>query len=239
MGSMSRIALPAAVALAAFVLLVPAMIPGLVTGEERMVPGTQHDLAIPGESVCVACHIPWGREEEVLWAEKPNSSGDFSGLRPLCYSCHDGTVTPIGAFAFDLSRPLHLRDAGVKGADCDRCHDAHGTPYAKFLKLPGGANFCQNCHSRAGPANHPVDINVRAAGIEPADTHWDPYRNDLRGTRLWNQEGTGQGDSMKCLTCHATHGGEPNTEFNTLPLSSLDGSATSLCDNCHSRQASN
>lgn len=205
----------------------------IVSGEERKVSGTDHDVAIPGSPTCVNCHIPWGAEGEVLWASKPNTTGEFAGLRPLCFSCHDGTVTPVGAYGFDLSRPLHLRNPGIKGEDCDRCHDAHGTPYPKFLKLPGGADFCQNCHSRAGPGNHPVDISARAAGLEPVDSQWDPYRDDFRGTRLWNEEGIGPGDYVKCLSCHATHGGEPGTEFNTLPYDSSDGSSPSLCHNCH------
>lgn len=210
----------------------------VVLGEEREVSGTEHDLAIPGTSVCVNCHVPWDPNTEVLWATKPNTSGSFAGLRPLCFSCHDGTVTSVGAFGFDLSRPLHLRNPGVRGEDCDRCHDVHGTPYAKFLKLPGGAGFCQNCHLIAGAGGHPVDVNARAAGIEPLDSHWDPYAGDLHGTRLWNQEGTGPGDYLKCLSCHATHGGEPGTEFNTLPYTSTDESSPSLCRNCHMKQAS-
>ena len=204
-------------------------------GEERKVSGTKHDVAIPGAPVCVNCHIPYDPKAEVLWATKPNTSGAFSGLRPLCFSCHDGTVTSIGTFGFDLSRPMHIRSPGVRGEDCDRCHDAHGTPYAKFLKLPGGADFCHNCHLNAGPANHPVDVSARAAGIEPTDSHWDPYAGDFTGTRLWNEAGTGPGDYVKCLTCHATHGGQPGTKFNTVPYNPGNGSSAPLCLNCHKR----
>ncbi|MBI5288616.1 MAG: hypothetical protein HY873_06555 [Chloroflexi bacterium] len=195
-------------------------------GEDRRISGTQHDVAIPGTPVCMYCHIPHAANAETLWASKPNMTGAFSGLRPLCFSCHDGTVTSLGSFAFDLARPLHMRSPGVVGADCDRCHDAHGTPYAKFLKLPGAADFCQGCHAVAGPVNHPVDIDARSLGIEPQDSSWNPYAGDFHGTRLWSEDGTGPGDYMKCLSCHATHGGEPDTSFNTMP-------SGSLCTNCH------
>lgn len=215
-------------AIAAAILALAFVLFGMRTalGEDRRVYGTQHDVAIPGTPVCMYCHIPHAADAEALWASKPNMSGSFSGLRPLCFSCHDGTVTALGSFAFDLSRPLHLRSPGIVGADCDRCHDAHGTPYAKFLKLPGAADFCQGCHAVAGPVNHPVDVNARDLGIEPHDSSWDPYGGDFRGTRLWNEEGTGPGEYVKCLSCHATHGGEPETSFNTMPT-------RSLCTNCH------
>ncbi len=197
-------------------------------GDEKDVTGTKHGVSIPGTSVCVNCHVPHDAGADALWASKPNTSGPFAGLRPLCFSCHDGTVTTVGTFAFDLSRPLHLRSPGVKGADCDRCHDAHGTPYAKFLKLPGGADFCRNCHTKAGPVNHPVDVNARELGIAPVDSSWDPYHGDYSGTRLWNADGTGPGDYVKCLSCHATHGGTPGTQFNTMPT-------VTLCQNCHKK----
>jgi len=200
-----------------------------VFGDEKGVSGTKHDVVTPGTPVCVNCHIPHEAGADVLWAAKPNTDGQFAGLRPLCFSCHDGTVTSVGTFAFDLSRPLHLRSSGVRGADCDRCHDVHGTPYAKFLKLPGGADFCRNCHDKAGPVNHPVDVNARARGIDPVDSTWNPYKGDFSGTRLWNAEGTGPGEYVKCLSCHATHGGTPGTQFNTMPLGGV------LCENCHKK----
>jgi predicted CXXCH cytochrome family protein len=200
-----------------------------VFGDEKGVSGTKHDVVTPGTPVCVNCHIPHEAGADVLWAAKPNTSGPFAGLRPLCFSCHDGTVTTIGTFAFDLSRPLHLRSSGVRGADCDRCHDVHGTQYAKFLKLPGGADFCRNCHEKAGPVNHPVDVNARALGVDPTDSTWNPYKGDFSGTRLWNADGTGPGDYVKCLSCHATHGGTPGTQFNTMPLGGV------LCQNCHKK----
>ena len=197
-------------------------------GQEKDIAGTQHDVTIPGTPICVNCHIPDESGQDQLWAAKPNTAGSFAGLRPLCFSCHDGTVTNVGTFAFDLTRPLHMRSPGVRGADCDRCHDPHGTPYAKFLKLPGGADFCRNCHAKAGPVNHPVDINAAEHGVSPTDSNWNPYQLDYTGTRLWNAEGTGPGDYVKCLSCHATHGGTPGTQFNTMPTQNL-------CQNCHKK----
>lgn len=198
-------------------------------GEGRRVAGTPHDVASPGTPVCNYCHIPHDSKGDAVWARQPNSTGTFAGLRPLCFSCHDGTVTAAGTYAFDLTRPLHLRSPGTVGADCDRCHDAHGTAYQRFLKLPGAADFCRDCHARAGPVNHPVDVSARSGGWEPMDTTWDPIHGDLQGTRLWNEEGTGPGDLVKCMSCHATHGGQPGTQFNTLP-------SGALCQNCHAKE---
>ncbi|HLB27065.1 MAG TPA: cytochrome c3 family protein, partial [Dehalococcoidia bacterium] len=122
---------------------------------------------------------------------------------------------------------------GVRGQDCTRCHDPHETGYGKFLKLPGGADFCRNCHFRAGPTDHPVDIDALKAGIAPADSHWDPESGDFSATRLWNAEGTGPGSFVKCLTCHSPHGAQPDTAINTVAVSPLDGSSVSLCQSCH------
>ena len=206
---------------------------GIVFGAEKKVAGTKHDVATPGTPVCVYCHGQQNPEGETLWAQKPNTTGQFSGLKPLCFSCHDGTVTAVGNYVFDTSRPEHFRNPGIKGQDCDRCHDPHEAGYSKFIKLPGGANFCQNCHAYAGSANHPTDVDARAAGITPADGDWNPYASDFSGTRLWDQQGTGPGSYVKCLTCHSPHGSQPGTAINTIPFSMAQQGALPLCQNCH------
>ena len=208
---------------------------GTILGEDRRISETQHDVAIPGTPVCMYCHIPHATNAEALWASKPNMSGPFSGLRPLCFSCHDGTVTSLGSFAFDLSRPLHLRSPGVVGADCDRCHDPHETGYGDFIRYSGGASFCSNCHQEAGPTDHPIDVDVHVLGTSPLDSSWDPDAGDIQGTRLWNAEGSGPGDYVKCLSCHAPHGGLPDTKMNTMGISGSHEEFLPLCQNCHYR----
>ena len=204
-----------------------------VLGDTKDIASTPHDLAAPGVSPCVYCHLPRDDGSELLWAGEPNAGGQFSGLKPLCFSCHDGTVTATGSYVFDTSRPQHLTNPGLKDQDCDRCHDPHEAKDPQFVKVPGAANFCQACHSRAGPTDHPIDVSARALGVKPTDAHWDPDSGDFSGTRLWNDAGDAPGDLMKCLTCHSPHGGQPNTEINTIAFNSSHESFLPICQNCH------
>ena len=221
----------AAIVLAFVVLLVGA---GVVLGQQKNVAGTKHDVASPDTPACVYCHVPADPEGKALWEGKPNDSGAFSGLKPLCFSCHDGTVSVLrSSYVFDPGRPEHLSKPGARGQDCDRCHDPHDTGYGKFLKLPGGAMFCRNCHFRAGPTDHPIDVDPADTGRVPLDRDWDPTHGDFSGTRLWNAEGTGPGNLVKCLSCHSPHGGQPGTEINTIAFSPVDESYLPLCGNCH------
>ncbi len=205
----------------------------VVIGEMKSVSNTSHDVAPPDVSPCVYCHLPRDPDGDLLWANNPNSGDDFSGLEPLCFSCHDGTVTSVGSYVFDGARPDHLSNPGLRNQDCDRCHDPHDEGYGKFIKLPNAANFCNNCHSRAGSTDHPIDVDVRASNIQPIDVHWNPEEDDFSGTRLWNIEGTGPGDYMKCLTCHSPHGSEAGTDINTLAFDSTHDAFLSICQNCH------
>jgi len=210
------------------------LVGGVALGQQKNVAGTPHDVASPDAPVCTYCHIPVDPEGKALWEGKPNAGGAFSGLKPLCFSCHDGTVSALGSsYVFDPTRPEHLSQPGLRGQDCDRCHDPHDSGYGKFLKLPGGAMFCRNCHFRAGPTDHPIDIDPAVTGRVPLDADWDPSHGDFSGTRLWNAEGTGPGNLVKCLTCHSPHGAQPETEINTISFSPVDKSYLPLCGNCH------
>ena len=224
-----RIALAASTAVAVLVLGT-----NVVLGKNKEVAGTKHDVAAPGVSPCTLCHIPKDPQGDMVWSLPPNNTGLYAGMRPLCFSCHDGTVTAVGAYVFDPTTPTHKSNPGLKGEDCDRCHDPHETGYGKFVKYARGANMCQNCHSRAGPSDHPVNVNAIAKGIVPKDSAFDPYKEDFSGTRLWNLEGTGPGDYVKCLTCHAPHGGAPNTALSTIAFTSTGHTSfLPLCANCH------
>ena len=226
--------------LAALVAAVAVAVPLLVGAEvvfgqfaEKEVAGTKHDVATPGIAPCEYCHLPSDSQEELVWARDPNAGRALSGQRALCFSCHDGTVTAKGVYAFNPAREMHVREPGVRGRDCDLCHDPHEAKEDSFLKVAGHANFCQSCHGEAGPEDHPVDVSARIAGIEPHDGTWDPENGDYSGTRLWNADGTGPGEFVKCMSCHATHGGEPNTDFNTMPFESSHDAFLPLCLNCH------
>lgn len=212
--------------------------PGSVLGEHKDVAGTVHDVATPGTPACVYCHVPRDAAGQLLWpGGQPNTtSGALAGEKRLCFSCHDGTVAPDRSYVFDPSRPEHPRTPGVEGQDCDRCHDAHGTSNANFLRVPGGANFCWNCHFRAGPSDHPIGVDALAAGLKPADTTFDPKNGDFSGTRLWNVDGTGPGNLVMCLTCHSPHGGQPGSTMNTVAFTPPQGFFQALCDSCHTRR---
>ncbi|MHB0975629.1 MAG: cytochrome c3 family protein [Candidatus Aquicultorales bacterium] len=193
--------------------------PGAVTG-------SKHDLGSPGSPSCVKCHIAHGGRGEYLWARTPNTAGG-SGEAPLCYSCHDGTVTSAGRYAFDTAYRQH--DEG----DCKTCHNAHSNQYGRFLDFSAGANFCNSCHS-SGEHDHPVNVQP-GAGDTPVDQIFNPNTNDFSGTRLYNQAGTAlatTGGYVKCLTCHSPHGGN-GENITTMPHANSGNSTSPLCQNCH------
>ncbi len=206
---------------------------GIVFGREKDVTGTPHDVATPGNPPCVSCHIPRDSGGQVLWSNDPRDDSGFSGLKPLCFSCHDGTVTTVGTYAFDTTRSEHPRTPSVKQKDCDLCHDPHEEGAGKFVKVDGGADLCRECHERAGPSDHPVDVDTRPKGIVPRDATWDAAQGDFTGTRLFDPSGTGPGYEVKCLSCHAPHGGEPDTSINTIELGGSHTPFMTLCQNCH------
>ena len=219
--------------------LVVAFAPRGVLGKDKDVSGTRHNVAAPGVLACSMCHIPSDPDGQSLWAGNANQSGLYSGMRPLCFSCHDGTVTAVGAYVFNPATPTHLSSPGIKAQDCDRCHDPHDTGYGKFLKFGGGANICQSCHASAGPTNHPVNVDAIAKGIVPVDRDFDAYSGDFFGTRLFNVDGSGPGNYVKCLTCHAPHGGATGSKLSTIPFTgSGHNDFLPLCMNCHFRPGS-
>ncbi len=233
MKTAARILVLPVVAVAMVVLLGSA---ASVLGEHKDVAGTKHDVATIGTPVCVYCHIPRDAAGQLLWPEgEPNPAGSLAGQKRLCFSCHDGTVTRDRSYVFDPSRPEHLRKPGVEGQDCDRCHNAHETKAEKFLKLPDQANFCWNCHFRAGPTDHPVGVDAPALGVHPKDTTFDPKSGDFSGTRLWNVAGTGPGNLVMCLSCHSPHGGQPDTKMFTVEPGQDEGVYGALCNSCHDR----
>jgi predicted CXXCH cytochrome family protein len=226
MKSMLRtlLVLAGVVALSALAIAVAYAGPGDVVN-------TKHNLGSPGNSACQACHVPHDAQGDFLWAR---SVGSGTGLRSLCYSCHDGSVTNKGAYAFDTSKVQHKVTPGVKGQDCDRCHDPHANSF-KFTTLgQPNADVCSTCHGKTGANNHPVDI--AASSYPPSDATWDANAGDLSGTRLYDSTGTtlvtnGTG-YLKCLSCHAPHGSNAG-KLNTMPKSSSTDSSSPLCQNCH------
>lgn len=207
---------------------------GRSLGQQGDIIGSKHDIGSPGVSACEQCHIPHDAYGEYLWARNPGGAGEvYLELRELCYSCHDGTVTERGAYAFDESLSQHPTSPGKRGETCDMCHDAHGPDYGNFLLFPAGANFCQSCHGKATLSDHPVDADSIAAGYAPADVQWDPNVGDFSGTRLWDPGGTQSGTYVKCLSCHAAHGAVADTQLNTMSYRDPTSTISPLCQNCH------
>jgi predicted CXXCH cytochrome family protein len=207
----------------------------VLAADQGQVIGTQHDLGTPAEggvSSCETCHVPHEAYGAVIWEGDPRAGDeDFSGQAPACYSCHDGTVAG-GAFAFDPDVGQHPIDR-EKGQDCQMCHDAHVSDFGSFLRFPNGANLCQACHEMATDLDHPVNINVHEAGLDPLDTEWGPEEGDLEGARLWDERGRLAGEYLKCLSCHAAHGGAPETLVATESESAWN---PAFCGNCHRRE---
>lgn len=197
--------------------------------------GTKHDLGPAGTPVCSTCHTPHDAQGDYLWS-RPVGAGN--GIKPLCYSCHDGTVTNTGKYAFDAKLSQHRVSPGVQGRDCDRCHDPHSNSF-KFTTLgTANADVCSSCHGNTQSGNHPVD--VAADKYSPTDRVFDPNlmpSADTQGTRLYNAAGTAVVTSgpgyIKCLTCHSAHGGAADSRLNTMPLSNGANTTAPLCQNCH------
>jgi predicted CXXCH cytochrome family protein len=207
----------------------------LALADQGRVTGTPHDVAAHGAgavSSCETCHIPHEASGEALWDGDPREGDGFSGAEPVCYSCHDGTIAS-GAFVFDPETVRHPIDRDG-GEDCDMCHDPHVYDYGNFLTFPSGANLCQACHESAGGSDHPVNVNVHEAGFDPLDTEWGPDEGDTHGTRLWDPSGRPAGEYLKCLSCHAAHGGSTDS---LLATEDTSGSAPAFCANCHNGEA--
>jgi len=148
------------------------------TDDHSLVIGSAHDLAQGGNS-CESCHTPHDSKGAFLWAYPVNTvsgpgvsvpSGASTAIKPLCYSCHDGTITVNDPYAaFDPTTAQHLTKSkavyGKTGRDCDLCHDPHNGPrtFIRYTRTSGGVvstwpdnspkiisndpNVCASCHS--------------------------------------------------------------------------------------------
>ena len=122
---------------------------------------------VPGVMECTSCHDPHGRPgRESL---KLTRAGE-----PPCLTCHS---EKRGPFVFEHPPGLSVDSA----ADCQRCHEPHGSSNPKQLVRARVEQLCLECHSR---------ITANTLGSQPPAIH------NISLPRWQN-----------CTTCHvAIHG---------------------------------
>jgi hypothetical protein len=140
------------------------------TVDHSMVSGSKHDVSASGGNPCDSCHVPHGAEGPFLWSRGASeltgsgvdgtntdtgAPGQYSSdIKPLCYSCHDGTqvfgsgsLLTVGSLTvFSENGHFNHRTTAASyvpagsstptgpGQDCDRCHDPHDDSYWDFLR---------------------------------------------------------------------------------------------------------
>lgn len=234
-------------------LMVFASIGLAAPGDHSNVVNTVHNImrGVPDANPCAACHLPHDAEGAFLWARTPNFSGGGSSvgpdsttaIKPLCYSCHDGTVAATGMYsAFNSTKANHRTksadtiitsgpnegQAYGPGRDCDLCHDPHDNGNTDFLRYerttslgttvitPGG-NVCASCHFGN------VDLSLGGTSINHK-TGIVPSAASAPSDAVWNPV---RGDFS------GTRLFDPNTD-----LVSTAANAVMACETCHTPHGS-
>lgn len=115
---------------------------------------------------CSSCHVPHDAQGDRLWPYAPSmettQGTQLSTGSALCYSCHDGTITELGATFFEQDGSSHPVDVvpssrvtipegfpldGQGRITCASCHNPHRTAYVNYLRLPADdGDLCVACH---------------------------------------------------------------------------------------------
>ncbi len=206
------------------IILAAALLVVVPTVALANIAGSDHDLTGSGEKLCMACHVPHNAQGDKLWASTP--SGTFTGVQDLCYTCHDGSVTSVGAnTAFDAAREQHL----MVGNDCSGttgCHNVHEQNPAgsgKFLQVAAtNGSYCETCHGPAIPPLYSNGHGDHTAGL----THFT------------------NGTTFTCNQCHTAHGAAAQTANPpglTNPILLVDNQPGAyygeFCISCHNGTA--
>ena len=173
----------------------------------------KHNVASEGSNPCEYCHIPHGATGAYLWAEPLSASTLGTGaatqgtnvdqaasgktpygsdIKPLCYSCHDGTLVLVsstntkglttvfsanhfnhrtqGASTLAWSGGVVTANPVGPGKDCDRCHDPHDNTTGNYLR----PEYSTRTYTDSGVA------------VSPTLTRWSPT---IKGGNF-------------CATCH-------------------------------------
>ncbi|MEJ2103241.1 MAG: hypothetical protein P8X47_01550 [Ignavibacteriaceae bacterium] len=159
---------------------------------------------------CFACH---------------EQGGNFSGLSPECYSCHESD------YRNQNNDPNHV--TGNFPTDCTICHTINGWSPANFnhnntaFPLTGKhvSVDCQDCHS-TGYTGTPTDCY---------SCHQQDYENTEDPNHVL------RGYSTDCTECHTTNGWDElvNFDHSTTQFTLTGAHITTDCSSCHQQGYSN
>jgi predicted CXXCH cytochrome family protein len=164
---MKRVLLWLAVVVLALIMVAPALAEATPTAPSPAAPAAPAAKGHPGG--CASCHVAHDSQGARLWPYAPNAKTEkgtpLSLGSALCYSCHDGTITAMGASFFDKDGSTHPIDVKPSvrcvvpkdfpvddqgNITCASCHDPHnkgGKALASYLRMPSDdGTLCTACH---------------------------------------------------------------------------------------------
>jgi predicted CXXCH cytochrome family protein len=170
---------------------------------------TPHGAVVDGRG-CVNCHDPHVGERPDLLADE---------LQALCLGCHsEAQVARDGRTIPDM-RPVLLERKSLHGpvrtGQCDTCHEAHGSPYARLLRWaytpafytpfdPAKYATCFECHNSAAITNERTET----------DTNFRDGDRNLHYVHVNRAE-----KGRTCQTCHEIHGSDlPHHMASAVPF---------------------
>ena len=196
---------------------------------------------------CSICHYRWLStffRQHRKTPLAPLQEDPVVGTRPMCLSCHDGSVRDsrdkvcndpghqvgnIPSNRVSIPENFPLDDNGAM--QCSTCHTPHSVKPTKetlvtfFLRAPNeNSAFCKRCHLKntggVAAGNHPTEVSAEKE-----------YPAIVAAGGLF---GTGKPHEIICETCHTPHGGVNNRR---LVLSIEDPRTRSvLCEVCHTQR---
>lgn len=153
-----------------------------------------------------------------------HTSGSFTGLSPVCYTCHKPD--------FDATANPPHSSAGFS-TECQTCHTINGWKPANFDHAITGFQLtgkhtqasCNSCHKQ-GYANTPSDC-------------YSCHQANYQATQ--NPNHTAAGFSTDCAPCHSTNGWQPATFDHEPKFPIATGSHRgkwNACSDCHTNPVS-
>lgn len=187
-------------------------------GDHSNVIGTDHDVMVD-ENPCEGCHIPHGASGDFLWATEPNTGagssvitndggvGSSSAVKPLCYSCHDGSPATEGQWtAFNPETASHRTKAAtaLRGQSVPVSYGTDGA-------LGGTGTAADTTRTLVDASGAIVTDPTRPYGVgRDCDLCHDPHENRqdfIRYTRYSATSTPGAPISLggnMCASCHSS-----------------------------------